>query len=289
MLDNKTITKILAFQRSEITEHYVYQKLADSLPESENREVLRKIAADEKSHYEIWKKYSGRDVAPDRLKIWWYYLIPKIFGLTFGVKLMERGEENAQDNYRAVASVVPDAEKIAADEDAHEAELLRMIDEERLKYVGSIVLGLNDALVELTGALAGLTLALQNTQLVATAGLITGIAAALSMAASEYISTTSEGGSKNPVKAAIYTGIAYLLTVFFLIAPYLFFSNLFVCLGLAIMNAVIVIYIFTFYVSVAQEIPFKKRFIEMTGLSLGVALFSFFLGFLVRKFMNIEI
>jgi len=289
LLDNKTITKILAFQRSEITEHYVYQKLADSLPESENREVLRKIAADEKSHYEIWKKYSGRDVAPDRLKIWWYYLIPKIFGLTFGVKLMERGEENAQDNYRAVASVVPDAEKIAADEDAHEAELLRMIDEERLKYVGSIVLGLNDALVELTGALAGLTLALQNTQLVATAGLITGIAAALSMAASEYISTTSEGGSKNPVKAAIYTGIAYLLTVFFLIAPYLFFSNLFVCLGLAIMNAVIVIYIFTFYVSVAQEIPFKKRFIEMTGLSLGVALFSFFLGFLVRKFMNIEI
>ena len=40
-----------------------------------------------------------------------------------------------------------------------------MLDEERLRYIGSVVLGLNDALIELTGALAGLTLALQNTQL----------------------------------------------------------------------------------------------------------------------------
>jgi len=288
-MDEKMITKILGFQRSEITEHYVYLKLADSIPGSNNREVLSRIAADEKAHYEIWKDYTGRDVAPDRLKIWWYYLIAKVFGLTFGVKLMERGEENAQDNYRSVASVIPDAEKIAADEDAHEAELLKMIDEERLRYVGSIVLGLNDALVELTGALAGLTLALQNTRLVATAGLITGIAAALSMAASEYISTKSEGGMKNPVKAAIYTGIAYILTVFFLIVPYLVLEQLFICLGLAIINAVLVIFVFTFYVSVAQEIPFKRRFFEMTGLSLGVAFFSFCLGFLVRKFMNIDI
>ena len=42
----------------------------------------------------------------------------------------------------------------------NESALLQLLDEEKLRYTGSIVLGLNDVLVELTGALAGLTLAL---------------------------------------------------------------------------------------------------------------------------------
>jgi VIT1/CCC1 family predicted Fe2+/Mn2+ transporter len=57
-----------------------------------------------------------------------------------------------------------------------------MIEEERLEYVGAMILGLNDALVELSGSLAGFTLALQDSKLVAMVGMITGIAAALSMA-----------------------------------------------------------------------------------------------------------
>ena len=78
--------------------------------------------------------------------------------------------------------------KIAQDEDRHESQLLGMLDEERLQYVGSMVLGLSDALVELTGTLAGLTFALQNNRLVALSGLITGISATLSMTSSEYLS-----------------------------------------------------------------------------------------------------
>lgn len=289
MLDDKTLKIILGFQRSEITEHFVYQKLAASMADSRNREVISKIAVDEELHYGIWKKYSGQDVGPDRLKVWFYFVISKVLGLTFGVKLMERGERAAQTAYRGIATSVPEAEKIAKDEDEHEAQLLNMINEEHLKYVGSIVLGLNDALVELTGALAGLTLALQNTQLVATAGLITGIAASLSMSASEYISTKSEASDKNPVKAAVYTGIAYVCTVLFLISPYLIFKQIFLCLALTILNAVIVIFMFAFYVSVAQDVPFKRRFSEMTTLSMGVAGISFIIGLLVRKFLNIEV
>ena len=51
----------------------------------------------------------------------------------------------------------------------------------RLEYMGSVVLGLNDALVEFTGALAGFTLALSDSRLTALTGSITGIAAALSI------------------------------------------------------------------------------------------------------------
>ena len=159
-----------------------------------------------------------------------------------------------------------------------------MIDEERLKYVGSVVLGLNDALVELTGALAGLTFALQNPRLVATAGFITGIAASLSMAASEYLSTKSEGEGKDPVKSCIYTGIAYVLTVLVLILPFLLLNNLYLSLSITLSSAILIIFIFTFYISVAKGLPFKKRFFEMALISIGVASLSFIIGLFVRRF-----
>jgi VIT1/CCC1 family predicted Fe2+/Mn2+ transporter len=164
-----------------------------------------------------------------------------------------------------------------------------MLDEERLRYAGSVVLGLNDALVELTGALAGLTLALQNGKLIALSGLITGIAASLSMAASEYLSTRSEDTQKHPVRAAVYTGIAYILTVTLLILPYLLIQNYYLDLAIALTTAVLIIAVFNYYISVAKDEPFRKRFAEMAGLSLGVAAFSFGIGYLIRMWLGVEI
>jgi VIT1/CCC1 family predicted Fe2+/Mn2+ transporter len=148
--------------------------------------------------------------------------------------------------------VIPEAEAILAEENQHEAALLELLDEERLRYTGSIVLGLNDALVELTGALAGLTLALQDTRLIALTGSITGIAAALSMGSSEYLSTKAEKTVKNPLRASIYTGVAYLVTVLLLIGPYLFLENYYLCLGCVLAEAVLIIALFNYYISVAR-------------------------------------
>ncbi|MFA5167465.1 MAG: VIT1/CCC1 family protein [Candidatus Omnitrophota bacterium] len=281
--------KILVFQKSEITEHHIYLKLAAIEKSARNKDVLEKIAADELRHYHVWKKYTGQDVLPDRFTVEKYVLIARLFGLTFGLKLMESGEGKAQEAYGEMISSVVEASGIIADENTHEQELLEMIDEERLKYAGSIVLGLNDALVELTGALAGLTFALGNARLVAVAGAITGIAAALSMAASEFLSTKSEGGGKDPVKASIYTGIAYILTVTLLVLPYLLLENLPVSLAWMLVNAVVIIYAFTFYISVAKGFDFRKRFLEMVSISLGVAGLSFLIGLGVRALLNIKV
>jgi vacuolar iron transporter family protein len=287
-MDEKIRAKIRVFQKNEITEYFIYGRLSKAAKDK-NKEVLRRIADDELRHYNIWKKYSGMDVKPDRLKVWKYFLLSRMLGLTFGIKLMEGGEGNAQIAYEEVSESVPDAKLIAREENGHEKELIGMIDEERLKYVGSVVLGLNDALVEMIGVLAGLTLALQNVRLVATAGLITGIAASLSMSASEYFSTKSEEGARSPLKASIYTGIAYVFTVLFLIFPFLLFKTLYLCLGISLLNALIVIFIFTFYVSVAKGTCFKKRFWEMTTISFGIAALSFFIGLLVRRFLHLNI
>jgi VIT1/CCC1 family predicted Fe2+/Mn2+ transporter len=281
--------QLLVFQRNEITEYHIYTRLARIVKGKQNREILENIAEDELRHYHMWKEYTGRDVQPNKLKLLKYALISHLFGFTFAIKLMEKGEEAAQINYRHLLDDLHDAEAIAHDENEHEIALIRMLDEERLRYTGSIVLGLNDALVELTAALTGLTFALQNTQIIALTGSITGLAAALSMAVSEYLSTKSEDTGQNPVKAAVYTGSAYVITVVLLIMPYLIFTSFYVCLFITLTIALLIIAIFNYYISVAREVPFKKRFLEMAGLSLAVSAISFFIGLALRKLTGIEL
>jgi vacuolar iron transporter family protein len=278
---------LIGFQRNEITEFLIYSRLASISPEP-NAHVLSAIAADEKRHYGIWKKLTGTDVKPDRFKVWKYVTLARLFGLTFSIKLMESGEKGAQKSYSAIEKEIPEAGKIFADEAGHEKKLIGMIDEEMLKYVGSIVLGLNDALVELTGALAGLTMALQNTKLIAFAGSITGIAASLSMAASEYISRKT-GSEENPFRAAVYTGIAYVLTVIILVLPFIFVKAQYLALGITLASAIAIIALFNYYISVAKDMHFTKRFLEMAGISLGVAGITFLITYLIKIFFGLQI
>jgi len=281
--------QVLKFQQTEITEYHIYKRLAKKVTPAENAQIIEQIAEDELRHYNGWKKYTNQDVEPRWFIVWFYYFISVVFGFTFGIKLMEQGEESVQESYASVSQDIPEAKQFQHEEDEHEEQLINMLDEERLQYAGSVVLGLNDALVELTGALAGLTLALQNVKLIALSGLITGIAASMSMAASEYLSTRSEDTTKQPVRAAIYTGIAYIITVALLVMPYLLFENYIVDLVITLTTAVLIIAVFNYYISVAKGEPFRERFLEMAGLSLGVAAFSFIIGYLIRNWLGIEL
>jgi len=289
MIDQRLKEKILKAQRNEISEHIIYRQLALKSKIKAQREVLEKISQEELSHYDFFKSISQEETSPDNFKIFIYVFISSVLGLNFGLRLMENGEGLAQDTYERIKAVSPRIEQVIQDERIHESQLIDLIDEERLKYVSSMVLGLNDALVELTGALVGFSLALQNTRLVAIVGLITGIAASLSMAASEYLSTKQEETEKNPLKACIYTGIAYVATVILLILPYLLLKNIFLCLSLVIIAALSVIFVFTFYISVAKNLNFKKRFLEMAGISLGVAVINFIIGLVIRNIFGIDV
>ena len=120
VLDKKIRKIILTSQKNEITEHFIYDKLSQSEKDSHNKKILKNISDDERKHYHFWKKYTHEDVEPDKLKIWWYYLISRIFGITFGIKLMERGEEDAQVTYGKIAKHIPSAKSIVKDEDEHE-------------------------------------------------------------------------------------------------------------------------------------------------------------------------
>lgn len=281
---------IRKMQQSELTESVIYEKIAAFAKGEENRQTLLRLAREEKAHYEIWKKYTGEELKPQRGKVLKYTFLARTLGFTFAVKLMERGEENAQSEYELLAKEVEESVIIKQQEEEHEQALLGMLDEERLQYVGSMVLGLNDALVELTGSLAGFAFALQNNRLIALSGLIVGISATFSMASSEFLAARSEGRS-DALKSCSYTGIAYLLTVVLLIAPYLLFGSTQYIPALICMLAVVVLIIagFTYYTSVAQDQPFKRRFLEMALISIGVAVLSFVVGVLAKKFLGVDL
>lgn len=289
--DETLLNEVLRFQCEEITGAIVYAKLSKRSKDTHNAAVLADMAEAERHHYAFWKSISGQEVAPSRSRIMFFTLLAQVLGLTFALKLLEKGEKVTAADYARVASIHPGAEKLGEEEEQHESALIDMIDEERLLYVGSIVLGLNDALVELTGTLAGLTFAFQKGSLVAISGIITGMAAALSMAASNYLASRAEDDPRAK-KAAFYTGGAYLITVILLVLPYVILPQtgfwIYVSLGITLLIAIGIIAGFNYYVSVAKSQAFKPRFLEMAGISLGVAFFSFLVGLLVRAVFGAE-
>ena len=289
-LSPAALTIVKKMQQNELTESVIYEKIARFAKGEQNRQTLLRLSREEHAHYQIWKNYTGIEMKPETAKVAKFTFLARTLGFTFAVKLMERGEEGAQEEYALLAQEVEESAAIRQQEEEHEQALLAMLDEERLQYVGSMVLGLNDALVELTGSLAGFAFALQNTRLIALSGLIVGISATFSMASSEFLAARSEGRS-DALKSCSYTGIAYLLTVIALIAPYLIFPTAQFIPALLCMLAVVILIIagFTYYTSVAQDQPFKSRFLEMAVISISVAVLSFVVGILAKKFLGVDL
>lgn len=291
-ISKEDLNLLIQFQRNEITEHFFYDILSKR-GKGKNRGVLEKISSDELKHYNIIKNFTNLEIKENKFFIYKNLILTYIFGLTFGIKIMENGESKAQKSYENLINNLDENEKeifknILLDENKHENELLSLIDEEKVNFIGSIVLGINDALIELTGALAGLTFTLKNSSLIFVVGFITGFAATLSMASSEYLSKKAEK-DKNAGKASIYTGITYILTVVLLMFPYLIFKNYTVAFIITLIMAILVILITSFFVSTVKELSFKNRFIEMAFLSLGIAFVSYIFGYVLRILFNVEV
>ena len=280
--------RLIRLQRMERTEMEVYRRLAKREKNDGNKIILEKISKQENNHYDLLKEKTGVDVNFSKIRVYFHVITSIFLGLTFSLKLMEKTEQNAAREYRDLGY-----DDIAEEEDEHEKELLSLLEEDALNYLSSIILGLSDALVELTGALAGLTFAFQELRIVALAGLVTGISASFSMAASEFLATKEEKSNRSPVKAALFTGSAYIITVFLLVIPYLLLSdNSEIILGLephiqaliiTFVIGLLIIALFNFYVSVAQDKSFNRRFIEMVIILLIVTLISFLIGLALRE------
>src|SRR3989344_1691327 len=270
------IKKYLKAQKKEITEFYVYSRLTTKSKNENAKNILQEIANQEKKHYEVLKTLTDQDVSPSQIMILLYTIIAEVFGLNFALQLMERGERVSSGFYESVTDST-EALKMMEEEREHERKLISLIDDKRIEHMGAFVLGLNDALVELTGALAGLTLALSNARLIAMVGLITGIAASLSMAVSNYLAA-KEDDKKDALLTGFITGGAYIFTVLILISPFFIFSKAMIALVFTLIFAIGIVAIFTFYAAIAKRTKFAPRFARMALISLSVAVINYFIG-----------
>jgi len=282
--------RILKFQQDEINGSIIYLEIAGMMKNESNRKIFIEISQAERLHYEQWKSFTSQEVSPNWFQVHWYKLLYKILGETFVIKLLEHFEQFGIQELAAIIEKIPEAKTIIDQEKVHENKLISMIDEEKLQYVGAMVLGLNDALVELSGTIAGMTFALASTKLVALAAIITGFAATLSMAASNYLAERANR-SETAVKSSIYTGMAYLITVVLLILPYLILPDAFYVAAFIIMIVMVVLIIgsFNFYVSVVQSIPFWSRFTEMATITLGISALSFVIGIIAKNILGVDV
>lgn len=267
----------------------LYAFMAKREKNEENKKLLEQMSKDEKNHAEEWKRITKKNLKPNMFRILWFKTLTVVMGFTFVVKTMQKKENLAQHGYEKMQKELPEAAKMLEDERRHEKELYNMLDEERLHYIGAMVLGLNDALVELTGAIAGVTFALANARLVALTGIITGVSATFSMAASNYLAERADNNPK-ALKSSIYTGMAYLITVALLVLPYLLFPPYMYVAAFAVMIATVILIImfFNYYISVAKEEPFLKNFATMAIISLSVAVISYIIGLVAKNMLGIE-
>lgn len=247
-------------------------------------EKLNEMANQDVNHLEILNNEIDKKInkiCPFRL--FWHLFLNFLFGITFSLRVLEKIEIKLVDKYKDNLETYPVLKHIFYEDEIHKKNLEEFLEVERIEYVSMVVLGLNDALVEMSGAIAGFTLSLGNNTRVFLIGIITGIAASLSMGASSFLTSRQLKGF-NPFIAAFLTFISYFVTVIFLTIPYLIFSSTFVALGLMIFFGLLIIVIFNYYLSVTKNQSFFKNFVIMAGIAIVVTFITFGIGALINHY-----
>ena len=201
--------------------------------------------------------------------------------MIFTLRLFEKRERKSHIKYAKYNKEIPIITEVVTEEKKHEEKLDNILKDKKLLYASSIILGLNDALIEMSGAIAGFTFAVENTREIAIVSLIMGVAASLSMAASEFLSARADD-HENPLKSALYTFITYSVVVALLILPYLLLEK-YVALGVMIGLVLLIIFTFNVYLSIAKKESLIKNFLTMALIAICVSLVSFSIGILINK------
>jgi VIT1/CCC1 family predicted Fe2+/Mn2+ transporter len=288
------VEKAREFCIDEYRDHLIYKTLAEREKNPGRRRILEKLSEEEYKHYLFWRKLLREecDAKVGKLFLWIVIISRLVFGLTFTLKMLERGEEKTIAEYKDYLDNLEGEdrrmlEEIIKDEETHENSLMSQIDEAVVKYMSFIVLGLADAIVEITGVHAGFLGVTSSTLVAGIAGLVVGFSAAISMASAAYLQAKHDF-ERNPVSSALVTGLSYIGAVVVLAAPYFATHRMLLAFTASITLAITLIAIFTFYGSVVFDKKFLREFIESTGLMLGTAFAAYFFGELLGVYFGVR-
>jgi VIT1/CCC1 family predicted Fe2+/Mn2+ transporter len=280
----------------EYNDYAVYKRLAGyrTPKDSKLSLALNRLAQTEYGHYEFWKKFIP-DFQP-KLNTWKVNLIlllRTIFGVTFAVRYLERHESVVIDYYNSIANLIPQEDKqffetMLSDEQEHEKQFSEEVESSAVRYISFVVLGLADALVEITGIHAGSLGIYNSTQLAGLAGIIAGAAASLAMASAAF-AQAKQGFSGSARLSAVYTGVSYFVTAVILASPYFLTRIMAEALSASLVLAVIIVALTTLYSSIISDKPFRRDFIEILSIMFGTTLVLYVLGYVIRVTVGITI
>lgn len=289
--------KFKEYALDELFDSILYREMARREKDQRNRAALEELSAEEMQHYLFWSRLSGpvELALRDRLRLRLAILSWRLLGKVFTIKFLERHEKSVVGEYRALlasGALAPDAsEKLAdiiKDEEEHEARWAGQIEEARVKYMGSLALGLSDAIIELSGVHAGFLSYTASSVTTGIAGLIVGVSASMSMAAAAYLQAKQEPG-KAPGVSAATTGLMYIFTVLVLTAPFLAGLPMLVALAASLLSALLVLALFTFYSSVIRETGFIRDYVENVLVIFLVVTASYLFGSAVKNVLGLVI
>ena len=280
--------------QDEYADRSVYLALSRREKNPEFKRALENIASGEQSHYEFWKTYAPDvKVSAKKLRTYVIVLIRILLGLTFTLKLLERHEGKLHIRYRKIAESIPPADKhrfqaMMDSEEGQEDLLIGKIQENRVKYMSFIVLGLADAVVEISGIHAGSLGIYGLTELAGLAGVIAGMAASIAMGTAAY-AQAKQGFQGSAKWSAIYTGVSYMITAVLLALPYFLTKNMAGALVTSLVIGVVLVATMTFYDTVISARPFKRQFGEIAGIILAASIALFIIGTIVGQYLGVRI
>jgi len=281
----------------ELFDSALYRELAKREKDPRNRAAIEELSREEYGHYLFWSRLSGPVSlsALDRLRLRLALLSGRVLGKVFTVKLLERHEKSVIGEYRHLlssGSLAPDAAealaRIIEEEEKHEASWASRIEETRVKYLGSLALGMSDAIIELSGVHAGFLGYTSSSVYTGIAGLIVGVSASMSMAAAAYVQAKQEPG-KSPGISAALTGAMYIATVLLLTAPFLMGLPIFTALVLSLLFAFAALALFTFYSAVVRDSGFLRDYLESVLVIFLVVVAGYLFGEFVKRAFGLAV
>jgi len=278
--------EILSFQRREITEHFIYQKIANSTKDKRDKKLLNIISRDELTHYIFWKKKSHRDLKPNFFEVYFTLFFAKILGYVFILRFFINNEKKAQTGYHRLINIYPHINDLLKDEKKHERHITTILNKHHLRYLDSVFVGLDDAVIELLGLLIGLIIVLNDKSVILLIGTIITLSTAVRAGASQYFEMEVEArGHKKPIIAFFYSFLGFFIAATLLLFPFLIFSNIYFSAMLMLFNSFILILFFSYYFSVLKNLSFRKKCRDIMIITYGVALLTFAVSLLIKHYL----
>ena len=283
------------------------------------RAILDQLIPIETRHHAFWQEFFKLDLPRldwgRRLKLWLMVGVARLFGAPAIHLILEAIEVFGVRKYLTVwrryehGPLGNAVREVLEDEFKHEdtvvmAETARQISPQRVR---DIFLGLNDGLVEILGAVSGFFGAFANATTVLVAGVMVGVAGALSMGAGAYLAGSSEAEvrgtdarrrrflgepeppadpSDSPVRSGILVGLSYVVGAVVPVLPVAFgartlLPSLIVAGGVIVLVSTILAFL--------SGMVVRRRIALNLGIIAAAVLISYVIGLIAKAAWGIAV